>query len=83
VRTNFAFAGTYSFRPHADYAALFPDFLDGLPDGGLVMCHPGHVDPQLRQLDPITDLREREYAFFRDESFPKLLAAHGIALASR
>jgi predicted glycoside hydrolase/deacetylase ChbG (UPF0249 family) len=83
VRTNLAFAGTYSFRPHADYAALFPDFLDGLPDGGLVMCHPGHVDPQLRQLDPITDLREREYAFFRDESFPKLLAAHGIALASR
>jgi len=82
VRTNFAFAGTYSFRPHANYAALFPDFLDGLPDGGLVMCHPGHVDPQLRQLDPLTDLREREYAFFRDESFPKLLAAHGVALAS-
>jgi chitin disaccharide deacetylase len=82
VRTNFAFAGTYSFRPQADYAALFPDFLDGLPDGGLVMCHPGHVDPQLRQLDPLTDLREREYAFFLDESFPKLLAAHGVALAS-
>ncbi|MGB8632458.1 MAG: ChbG/HpnK family deacetylase [Xanthobacteraceae bacterium] len=82
VRTNFAFAGTYSFRPQADYAALFPDFLDGLPDGGLVMCHPGHVDPQLRQLDPLTDLREREYAFFLDERFPKLLAAHGVALAS-
>jgi chitin disaccharide deacetylase len=81
VRTNFAFAGTYSFRPQADYAALFPDFLDGLPDGGLVMCHPGHVDPQLRQLDPLTDLREREYAFFLDENFPKLLAARGIALA--
>jgi chitin disaccharide deacetylase len=83
VRTNLAFAGTYSFRPHADYAALFPDFLHGLPDGGLVMCHPGHVDPQLRQLDPLTDLREREYGFFLDESFPKLLAAHDIALASR
>jgi chitin disaccharide deacetylase len=82
VSTNFAFAGTYSFRPQADYAALFPDFLDGLPDGGLIMCHPGHVDPQLRLLDPLTDLREREYAFFVDESFPKLLAAHGIALAS-
>jgi chitin disaccharide deacetylase len=82
VPTNFAFAGTYSFRPQADYAALFPDFLDGLPDGGLVMCHPGQVDPQLRQLDPLTDLREREYAFFLNESFPKLLAAHGVALAS-
>ena len=80
VRTNVAFAGTYSFRPQADYAALFPDFLDGLPDGGLVMCHPGHVDPQLRQLDPLTDLREREYAFFLGEDFPRLLAARGVAL---
>jgi chitin disaccharide deacetylase len=81
VRTNAAFAGTYSFRPRADFAALFPDFLDGLPDGGLVMCHPGHVDPQLRQLDPLTDLREREYAFFVGENFPQLLAARGVALA--
>ena len=82
VRTNIAFAGTYSFQPQADYAALFPDFLHGLPDGGLVMCHPGQVDPQLRELDPLTDLREREYAFFLGEGFPRLLAAHGVALAS-
>lgn len=82
VRTNAAFAGTYSFAPQADYAALFPDFLDGLPDGGLVMCHPGHVDPQLRQLDPLTDLRESEYAFLGGEDFPQLLAARGIALAA-
>ena len=82
MRTNAAFAGTYSFAPQADYAALFPDFLDGLPDGGLVMCHPGHVDPQLRQLDPLTDLRESEYAFLGGEDFPQLLAARGIALAA-
>ena len=81
VLTNTAFAGTYSFGPRADYAALFPGFLDGLPDGGLVMCHPGHVDPQLRRLDPLTDLREHEYAFFIGETFPRLLAACDIALA--
>jgi putative ABC transport system substrate-binding protein len=28
------------------------------------MCHPGKVDAELRRLDPLTDLREREYAFF-------------------
>ena len=33
-----------SFRPGADYARKFPRFLDGLPDGCVVMCHPGHVD---------------------------------------
>jgi hypothetical protein len=81
VRTNPAFAGTYSFRAGADYAKLFPDFLAGLPDGSVVMCHPGLVDAQLRRLDPLTDLREREYAFFGADSFPSLLAAHGVTLA--
>ncbi|HEX8808772.1 MAG TPA: ChbG/HpnK family deacetylase [Xanthobacteraceae bacterium] len=82
VRTNPAFAGTYSFRPDADFSRLFEEFLDGLPDGGLVMCHPGKVDQELRELDPLTDLREREYAFFLGDRFPRLLAERGYALAS-
>jgi predicted glycoside hydrolase/deacetylase ChbG (UPF0249 family) len=81
VRTNPAFAGTYSFRPDADFGKLFNEFLDGLPEGGLLMCHPGKVDRELRQLDPLTDLREREYAFFLGERFPRLLAERGYALA--
>jgi chitin disaccharide deacetylase len=80
LRTNPAFAGTYAFRPGADYAKLFPKFLDGLPDGSVVMCHPGKVDAELVRLDPLTDLREREYAFFLGEDFPKLLVDHGLAL---
>ena len=80
LRTNPAFAGTSAFRARADYAKLFPKFLDGLSDGSVVMCHPGKVDAELTRLDPLTDLREREYAFFLDEAFPKLLAAHGVAL---
>jgi predicted glycoside hydrolase/deacetylase ChbG (UPF0249 family) len=82
VRTNPAFAGTYSFRPEADFGKLFATFLDGLPDGGLLMCHPGKVDQELRRLDPLTDLREREYAFFLGDQFPWLLAERGYALAS-
>jgi chitin disaccharide deacetylase len=81
LRTNPAFAGTYTFRGEADFAALFPRFLDGLPDGGVVMCHPGFVDAELRRLDPLTTLREKEYAFFAADSFPTLLAARGFALA--
>jgi predicted glycoside hydrolase/deacetylase ChbG (UPF0249 family) len=81
VRTNPAFAGTYSFAPGADYAGLFPGFLDGLPDGGVVMCHPGQVDDELRRLDPLTDLRAREYAYFLDDDFPRLLEMRGYALA--
>jgi predicted glycoside hydrolase/deacetylase ChbG (UPF0249 family) len=81
VRTNPAFAGTYTFRDQADFATTFPHFLDGLPDGSVVMCHPGFVDQELQKLDPLTTLREQEYAFFAQDTFPSLLARHGVALA--
>ena len=81
VRINSAFAGTYRFRDQADLAALFPRFLDRLPDGSVVMCHPGFVDAELRRLDPLTDLREREYAYFAGDGFPAVLERHGVALA--
>lgn len=81
LRTNPAFAGTYAFRARADYARLFPRFLEGLPDGSVVMCHPGKVDAELARLDPVTDLREREYAFLLGDRFPKLLVERGLALA--
>src|SRR6516165_7765684 len=80
LRTNPAFAGTYEFHDDADFAQLFPRFLDRLGDGSVVMCHPGFVDAQLQRLDPLTTLREREYAFLAGERFPSVLAAHGVAL---
>jgi predicted glycoside hydrolase/deacetylase ChbG (UPF0249 family) len=80
LRTNPAFAGAYEFRDDADFAALFAGFLDRLPDGGLIMCHPGFVDADLQRLDPLTTLREHEYAFLAGESFPDLLASQGVAL---
>jgi chitin disaccharide deacetylase len=80
VRTNPAFAGAYAFRADADYAALFPGFLDSMPDGGVIMCHPGKVDAELKRLDPLTDLREREYEFFLGDAFPRLLAERGVAI---
>jgi chitin disaccharide deacetylase len=81
MRTNPAFAGAYEFRDDADFAALFAGFLDQLPDGGLIMCHPGFVDAELQRLDPLTTLRQREHAFLAGESFPDMLASHGVALA--
>jgi predicted glycoside hydrolase/deacetylase ChbG (UPF0249 family) len=80
VRTNPAFAGTYAFYADTNYAALFPRFLDGMPDGGLIMCHPGKVDVELKRLDPVTDLREREFDFLSGTAFPRLLAEHGVAI---
>jgi chitin disaccharide deacetylase len=42
------------------------------------MCHPGFVDAELQRLDPLTSLREREYLFLIDDSFPSLLEARGF-----
>jgi len=81
LRFNPAFAGTYSFAPDADFPGLFPSFLDGLPDGGLVMCHPGFVDAELERLDPLTVSREREFAYFNGDEFQSLLAEKKVALA--
>jgi predicted glycoside hydrolase/deacetylase ChbG (UPF0249 family) len=80
VSTNPAFAGTYRFHPGASFAAVFPRFLDGMPDRGLIMCHPGFVDAELERLDPLTTLREQEFAFLSSDGFPALLAARGFAL---
>lgn len=70
---NPGFAGAYDFSEGGDFGALMRQFLDGLPDGGLIMCHPGFVDDTLRELDPLTDQREREYAYLASDAFPVLL----------
>jgi predicted glycoside hydrolase/deacetylase ChbG (UPF0249 family) len=81
IATNPAFAGAYDFTSKTAFGKIFPRFLAGLPEGGLVMVHPGHVDAALAQLDWVTDQREREFAYLNSEAFPRLLAEHGFALA--
>ncbi len=44
------------------------------------MCHPGKVDDELRRLDPVTDQREREYAYLAGDEFAALLRAQGVVL---
>ena len=80
IEFNPAFAGAYDFSKRPDFGALMRDFLDGLPDGGLIMCHPGFVDDTLVSLDPLTTHREHEHAFLGGEDFPRLLAAKGATL---
>src|SRR6476660_3227571 len=81
IAFNPAFAGAYDFSRQSDYGSLMRQFLDGLPEGGLVMCHPGFVDETLVSLDPLTAQREREYAFLAGEHFPPLMAASKVTLS--
>jgi predicted glycoside hydrolase/deacetylase ChbG (UPF0249 family) len=80
IAFNPAFAGAYDFSQSPDFGELIKQFLDGLPDGGLVMCHPGFVDDILIGLDPLTDQREREHAYLASDAFPRLLAANNVTL---
>lgn len=80
VPFNPAFAGAYDFANGQSFGDLMTGFLDALPDGGLIMCHPGFVDETLLSLDPLTDQREREHTFLASDAFLRLLAARGVAL---
>jgi len=78
---NPGFAGAYDFSRQPDFGNLMQQFLDGLPEHGLIMCHPGFVDETLVSLDPLTVQREREHAYLGGGDFPRLLAANHVTLS--
>jgi predicted glycoside hydrolase/deacetylase ChbG (UPF0249 family) len=80
VAFNPGFAGAYDFSRKPDFADLMQRFLDRLPEGGVIMCHPGFVDEILVGLDPFTVQRESEHAYLAGADFPRLLAANKVTL---
>ncbi len=78
---NPAFAGAYDFTKEPDFGVLMGQFLQGMPEGGVVMCHPGFVDETLVSLDPLTTQRESEHAFLAGAQLPPLLARNNVTLA--
>src|ERR1700686_2780951 len=81
IAFNPGFAGAYDFARQPDFGALMRQFLDGLPENGVIMCHPGVVDEVLVSLDPLTAQREHEYAFLGGGDLPPLLAANKVTLS--
>lgn len=80
IRLNPGFAGAYDFAKEPDFGVLMRGFLDGLPEDGVVMCHPGFVDETLLSLEAFTTQREREHAFLSSAQFPAMLAEKGLTL---
>jgi predicted glycoside hydrolase/deacetylase ChbG (UPF0249 family) len=80
IAFNPGFDGAYDFSRQPDFSVLMRQFLDGLPEHGVIMCHPGFVDDLLLSLDPLTVQREHEHAFLGGEDFPRLLAANNVTL---
>lgn len=79
-RLNDGFAGFSDFNPGRDYAVAFETYLRAPGRRHLIMCHPGHVDEDLRRLDPVTVTREQELAFLLSPALPVALARHNMRL---
>ncbi|MGJ0395679.1 MAG: ChbG/HpnK family deacetylase [Methylocystis sp.] len=78
---NDGFAGFSDFHPSFDYARIFQSYLRAPGRRHLIMCHPGHVDEDLRKLDPVTITREQELAFLLSPRLPEMLERRGLRLA--
>ena len=78
---NDSFTGVHDFSGRVPYGQMFERFLVCAGEHHLVMCHPGHVDDELKAVDDVTTAREEELAFFESAAFPQMVARHGLALS--
>lgn len=79
LHMNPHFAGLYSLRPDAPFPLLVESWLRQVPDGTLMMCHPGHPDPS----DDLQATREAEYRYLRSDRFVEALQRWGRVLVPR
>ena len=78
---NDGFSGFSDFDPAQDYALNFQRYLYSLGHRHLIMCHPGYVDEELKQLDPVTVTRAQELEFFLSPKFIEQLENNRTLLA--
>ena len=81
--TNEGFSGFSTFSPNESVEVLFRRSFQSLGPCPVVMCHPGHIDDELAQLDPVIEARPRELAYLASDRFADLLRTAGVTLIAR
>jgi predicted glycoside hydrolase/deacetylase ChbG (UPF0249 family) len=76
---NNGFAGIYDFNPNENLDARMQQWLESLPDGGLVMCHPALE--YKNGDDAIAAARYNEYRFLSSDPFTQTLLQHNLVLS--
>lgn len=78
-QTNLDFSGDYRFSSHVDYSKRFEGFLKQLPEGGLLMCHPGHLS--FDTTDQIAKIRPIEFNYLSSPEFLEDIENLGFELS--
>ncbi len=81
IKTNQGFSGFSAFDDAQDFGADFEQFLVGMAEKHLIMCHPGFVDDELRGLDPVVETRKKEYDFLFDGRFEDMCEQKKVILS--
>lgn len=76
---NQSFAGIYAFGLAEQYPVFFPQFLQEIGDKGLIMCHPGLIDPNSHTV--IARARYKEYQYLAGDQFVVDCEAKEVAIS--
>jgi chitin disaccharide deacetylase len=76
-----SFRGVYDFSDRVPFGTLMDRFVEDIPPKGLVMCHPGIPDEELRGLDCVVGQRRVEYDWLGGHGLPTLLAKQNLRLS--
>lgn len=78
LRLSGDFGGLYSLRREADFPSFMAGWLERLPSGGLIMCHPGQ---RVGAENPaLAETRLRELEWLEGKQFEQLCQENGVRL---
>ncbi len=72
------FAGLYSLKADADFSGFLHGWIDHLPDGGLIMCHPGLTG---RSSTGMALTRQQEWDYLASDLFLNRLSQQSATLS--
>ncbi|MBF9195279.1 ChbG/HpnK family deacetylase [Microvirga terrestris] len=78
--TNEGFSGFAPLDLSVTAERVFKEAFSELGPHPVVMCHPGHVDDELRALDPAVESRAAELEYLKSDAFDAMLEERGIRL---
>lgn len=83
IMTNDGFSGFSPLDPKVPAERVITRAFTSLGPRPVIMCHPGYVDPSLRDLDPAVDSRPAELAYLASEAFGLFMAERNFELVAR